>query len=141
MILKYISPNKNKIVFLLNTPVYRNCINKNLIVFLSNMNSFNSFLETPISYLKGIGPQRAEALLKELHISMYKDLLSHYPFRYVDRTKFYDIREVTEDGASYQLRGFIENMEVVGDKRSKRLVVKFRDRTGVIELVWFQGHK
>lgn len=105
------------------------------------MNSFNSFLETPISYLKGIGPQRAEALVKELHISMYKDLLSHYPFRYVDRTKFYDIREVTEDGASYQLRGFIENMEVVGDKRSKRLVVKFRDRTGVIELVWFQGHK
>lgn len=105
------------------------------------MNSFNSFLETPISYLKGIGPQRAEALVKELHVSMYKDLLSHYPFRYVDRTKFYDIREVTEDGASYQLRGFIENMEVVGDKRSKRLVVKFRDRTGVIELVWFQGHK
>ena len=105
------------------------------------MNPVNSFLDTPIGYLKGIGPMRAESLQKELHIFTYKDLITHYPFRYVDRTKFYNIQDVNEDGASYQLKGFIESMETVGDKRTKRLVVKFRDRTGVIELVWFQGHK
>jgi ATP-dependent DNA helicase RecG len=105
------------------------------------MSQPHSFLDTPIGYLKGIGPMRAEGLQKELHIFSYKDLMTHYPFRYVDKTKFYNINEVNEDGASYQLKGFIESMETVGDKRSKRLVVKFRDRTGVIELVWFQGHK
>jgi len=105
------------------------------------MSQAHSFLDTPIGYLKGIGPLRAEGLQKELHIFSYKDLMTHYPFRYVDKTKFYNINEVNEDGASYQLKGFIESMETVGDKRSKRLVVKFRDRTGVIELVWFQGHK
>ena len=105
------------------------------------MNSVNSFLDTPIGYLKGIGPMRAESLQKELKIYTYKDLITHYPFRYVDRTKFYNIQEVNEDGGSYQLKGFIESMETVGDKRNKRLVVKFRDRTGVIELIWFQGHK
>lgn len=105
------------------------------------MSQLHSFLDTPIGYLKGIGPLRAEGLQKELHIFSYKDLMTHYPFRYVDKTKFYNINEVNEDGASYQLKGFIESMETVGDKRSKRLVVKFRDRTGVIELVWFQGHK
>lgn len=105
------------------------------------MSQLHSFLDTPIGYLKGIGPLRAEGLQKELHIFSYKDLMTHYPFRYVDKTKFYNIDEVNEDGASYQLKGFIESMETLGDKRSKRLVVKFRDRTGVIELVWFQGHK
>ncbi len=105
------------------------------------MSQLHSFLDTPIGYLKGIGPLRAEGLQKELHIFSYKDLMTHYPFRYVDKTKFYNINEVNEDGASYQLKGFIESMETLGDKRSKRLVVKFRDRTGVIELVWFQGHK
>jgi ATP-dependent DNA helicase RecG len=105
------------------------------------MSQLHSFLDTPIGYLKGIGPLRAEGLQKELHIFSYKDLMTHYPFRYLDKTKFYNINEVNEDGASYQLKGFIESMETVGDKRSKRLVVKFRDRTGVIELVWFQGHK
>ena len=105
------------------------------------MSQLHYFLDTPIGYLKGIGPLRAEGLQKELHIFSYKDLMTHYPFRYVDKTKFYNINEVNEDGASYQLKGFIESMETLGDKRSKRLVVKFRDRTGVIELVWFQGHK
>jgi len=100
-----------------------------------------TFLSTPIGYLKGIGPMRAEALQKELHIYTYQDLMTHYPFRYVDRTKFFQINEVNEDGVSYQLLGFIESMEIIGEKRSKRLVVKFRDRTGVIDLVWFQGHK
>lgn len=100
-----------------------------------------SFLDTPIGYLKGIGPQRAEVLQKELFIFTYKDLITHYPFRYVDRTQFHSVREVTEDSAYYQLRGHIIEIDFVGDKRTKRLVAKFRDSSGVIELVWFQGAK
>lgn len=100
-----------------------------------------SFLDTPIGYLKGIGPQRAEVLQKELFIFTYKDLITHYPFRYVDRTQFHSVREVTEDSAYYQLRGHIIEIDFVGEKRTKRLVAKFRDSSGIIELVWFQGAK
>lgn len=100
-----------------------------------------SFLDTPIGYLKGIGPQRAEVLQKELFIFTYKDLITHYPFRYVDRTQFHSVREVIEDSAYYQLRGHIVEIDFVGEKRTKRLVAKFRDSSGIIELVWFQGAK
>ncbi len=100
-----------------------------------------SFIDTPIGYLKGIGPQRAEVLQKELFIFTYKDLITHYPFRYVDRTQFHSVREVTEDSVYYQLRGHIVEIDFVGEKRTKRLVAKFRDSSGIIELVWFQGAK
>jgi len=97
-------------------------------------------LDTPIEYLKGIGPHRAEVLNKELRIYVYRDLLTYYPFRYVDRTKVYGISEITEDLAPMQLRGVIEKMEVVGAKQAKRLVALLRDHTGTVELVWFKGH-
>jgi ATP-dependent DNA helicase RecG len=100
-----------------------------------------SFLDTPIGFLKGIGPQRAEVLQKELFVFTYKDLITHYPFRYVDRAQFHGVREVTEDSAYYQLRGHIVEIDFVGEKRTKRLVAKFRDSSGIIELVWFQGAK
>ncbi|MBS1637218.1 MAG: ATP-dependent DNA helicase RecG [Bacteroidetes bacterium] len=101
----------------------------------------SSFLDTPVEYMKGIGTVRAEALQKELMVFLFKDLLTYYPFRYVDRTKFHTVSEVSDEGSYYQLRGYIVGMQVVGDKRAKRLVAQFRDSTGVIELVWFQGHK
>ena len=104
-------------------------------------NQYSSLLDYPIEYLKGIGPQRAESLQKELGIYTYNDLLTHYPFRYVDRTQFQSIKDIDEDGAYYQLRGHIVELEVLGDKRSKRLVAKFKDSSGSIDLVWFQGHK
>lgn len=106
-----------------------------------NFASQIAFLDNPIEFLKGIGPQRAEALQKELSIFTYKDLLTHYPFRYVDRTQFQSVREVTEDSAYYQLRGTIESLEIVGEKRAKRLVARFKDASGILELVWFQGYK
>lgn len=99
------------------------------------------FLDTPIEYLKGIGPQRADVLKKELGIFTFFDLLTHYPFRYVDRTKFQTVKEVNEELPYVQLRGVIESLSVVGAKRAQRLVAIFRDNTGIIELVWFQGHK
>jgi len=98
-------------------------------------------LDTPIEYLKGIGPQRADLLKKELGIYLYRDLLSHYPFRYIDKTRFYAIREITEDLSAVQLRGSVERLEVVGTKQTKRLVVLLRDSTGIVELVWFKGHQ
>jgi ATP-dependent DNA helicase RecG len=100
-----------------------------------------AFLDTPIEYLKGIGPQRAEVLKKELGMYTFRDLLTHYPFRYVDRTRFQNIKDVTEDLPFVQFRGVIESLTVIGTKRAQRLVAVFRDNTGIIELVWFQGHK
>ncbi len=105
------------------------------------MNSPASFLDISIVYLKGIGAARAEALQKELSLFTYRDFLTHYPFRYVDKTQFQSVREVSEESVSYQLRGQIMELQFVGDKRTKRLVAKFRDSTGTIDLVWFQGAK
>ena len=97
-------------------------------------------LDRPIEYLKGIGPQRAEILKKDLGIFFFGDLLTYYPFRYVDRTKFQTIREISEEMPHVQLRGVIERMELVGNKNTKRLLVLFRDNTGLVELVWFKGY-
>jgi ATP-dependent DNA helicase RecG len=99
------------------------------------------FLDTPIVFVKGIGPQRAEVLQKELFIFTYRDLISHYPFRYVDRTKFHAIHDIIDENMYYQIRGYIDHMELVGEKRAKRLVVKFKDISGSIDLIWFQGYK
>ncbi|MEJ6980940.1 ATP-dependent DNA helicase RecG [Pedobacter sp. P351] len=98
-------------------------------------------LSTPIEYLKGVGPQRADVLKKELSIFTYQDLLNHYPFRYVDRTKFYKIRELSPDLPLVQFIARLISKEIVGEKQSRRLVAKLRDDTGIVELVWFQGMK
>ncbi|HEY1024147.1 MAG TPA: ATP-dependent DNA helicase RecG [Sphingobacteriaceae bacterium] len=96
-------------------------------------------LRTPVAYLKGVGPQRADVLNKELAIFTYQDLIEHYPFRYIDRTKYYKITELHADLPSAQVIGRVVSKAIVGEKRSKRLVAQFRDDTGVMELVWFQG--
>ncbi|MBA2611083.1 MAG: ATP-dependent DNA helicase RecG [Bacteroidetes bacterium] len=97
-------------------------------------------LDTPIVYLKGIGPQRAEVLKKELNIHTYYDLLTYYPFRYVDRTKFISIKEIHDETQYVQIKGIVDSLEIVGQKQAKRLVVQFRDNTGIIELVFFKGY-
>ncbi|MBU6343079.1 MAG: ATP-dependent DNA helicase RecG [Bacteroidetes bacterium] len=96
-------------------------------------------LDTAIEYLKGVGPQRAETLKQERSIYTYGDLLHHFPFRYIDRTRFHTIRHLQEEGEQVQLRGILRRLEVLGEGRSKRLSATLRDDTGVIELVWFQG--
>src|SRR5579872_4861295 len=105
------------------------------------MNRATSFLDNPIEYLKGVGPQRAEILKKELSIFTFRDLLYFYPFRYVDRTRFYKIKEVNADMPYIQLCGKITSAEILGAKRRQRMVVELKDDTGAIELVWFQGIK
>ncbi len=101
----------------------------------------NPQLQTGIEFLKGVGPQRAKLLQSELGISTFKDLLYHFPFRYVDRSKHHTIREIPENEGFVQLKGQITQLSESGSGRQKRLTAKFTDETGVIDLVWFQGYK
>lgn len=98
-------------------------------------------LDTPVEYLKGIGPSRAEMLRKEIGVRTFGDLLQHYPFRYVDRSKFYSISEINSDAAWVQLKGKITSIQTIGTGRTARLVMTLRDNTGETELVFFQGLK
>jgi ATP-dependent DNA helicase RecG len=101
----------------------------------------SEFLNTPIEFLKGVGPQRAELLQNELKIFNFGDLLEYFPFRYVDRSYYNQVGELhTLDGFA-QLRGFITKIDEVTTGRQKRLIAKFQDRSGQIDLVWFQGIK
>jgi ATP-dependent DNA helicase RecG len=102
----------------------------------------NSLLQTPIEYLKGVGPQRGELLRKELNIHRYEDLINFYPNRYIDRTRYYKIKELQKNDSEVQIIGKIIHMKTVEfGKAKKRLVATFVDETGELELVWFQGHK
>lgn len=101
----------------------------------------DSFLDTPVEYLKGVGPERAKVLKTEFDIHTFGDLLRWYPYRYVDRTRFYSTAEVNADLPFVQLRGQILNMQLVGQKQGKRVTARFVDSAGELELVWFQGHK
>ncbi len=99
----------------------------------------NNFLITPIEYLKGVGPQKAELLKKELGIYNYLDLLEYYPFRYVDRSEFHTVAELISLNGHAQIKGRIVGMLESGVGRNKRLIAKFQDTTGMIDLVWFKG--
>ena len=102
----------------------------------------NNLLQTPIEYLKGVGPQRGELLRKEIGIHRYEDLLNFYPNRYIDRTRYYKINELNNNPAEVQIIGKIINIKTVEfGKAKKRLVASFVDETGQMELNWFQGHK
>ncbi|APY12575.1 ATP-dependent DNA helicase RecG [Seonamhaeicola sp. S2-3] len=100
-----------------------------------------AFLQTPIDYLKGVGPNRADLLRKELSIHTYQDLLNLFPNRYIDRTRYYKINQIKQSNAEIQVVGVITGFKEVAQKRGKRLVGTFQDDTGTMELVWFRGHK
>lgn len=97
------------------------------------------FFDTPIEYLKGVGPQRAALLNKELGIFTFGDLLQHYPFRYEDRTRFYTIAELKEEMPAVQLIVTPVKKEIAGTPGRQRLIIHAQDLTGKMELVWFQG--
>jgi len=99
------------------------------------------FLSTPIEYLKGVGPVRGEMLRKELQINMFGELLSYFPYRYIDRSRFYTIAEIREELAFIQVKAVIRSVQTLGAPRSKRLVATVDDTTGTLDLVWFKGHK
>ena len=96
-------------------------------------------LNNPIEYLKGVGPQRADLLKKELNIFTFNDLLNYFPYRHIDKTKVNLIREINPSTDFIQVAGSLHNIDVVGIKSGKRLVATLRDKTGTLELAWFQG--
>ncbi len=98
-------------------------------------------LQTPIDYLKGVGPNRADLLRKELGIHTYQDLINLFPNRYLDRTQYYKINQLQPNASEVQIVGKIIKFEEVAQKRGKRLVATFKDDTGTMELVWFRGQK
>lgn len=98
-------------------------------------------LQTPIEYLKGVGPNRSQLLRSELNISTYQDLINLFPNRYIDRTRYYKISELQRNSSEIQIVGQVIQLKEIAQKRGKRLVATFRDDTGSMELVWFRGHK
>lgn len=106
---------------------------------MSIANRSNNILASPIEYLKGVGPQRAELLKKELGIFTFQDLLEHFPYRHVDRTKINLIRDIQPDMEFVQVAGKVVSVDLVGVGRARRLVAEMVDPTGVLQLVWFQG--
>ncbi len=94
-----------------------------------------------IKFLPGVGPKRAELFNKELGIYSYEDLLHYYPYKYIDRSRTYTIREINGTMPYIQLRGKIVGYETQGEGYKRRLTALFADGTGTIELVWFKGIK
>ncbi|WP_111309481.1 ATP-dependent DNA helicase RecG [Confluentibacter sediminis] len=101
----------------------------------------NTNLQTPIDYLKGVGPNRADLLRTELGIHTYQDLINLFPNRYLDRTQYYKINQLQRNNADVQVIGKITEFKEVAQQQGKRLVATFQDETGVMELVWFRGQK
>lgn len=99
-----------------------------------------NFLQTPIDYLKGVGPNRADLLRSELGIHTYQDLLHLFPNRYLDRTRYYTIKELERNNAEVQIKGKITSLKMIEGK-GRRLVATFQDDEAIMELVWFRGHK
>ncbi len=103
------------------------------------MNS--NFFQTSIEYLKGVGPNRADLLKKELGIFTFQDLANLFPNRYLDRTQFYRVSQLERTNAEVQIIGKITKIKTITKKNRKRLIANFEDDSGTIELVWFKGHK
>lgn len=102
-------------------------------------NGSNLLLEQPIDYLKGVGPLRGDLLRKELSIFTFGDLLEHFPLRYLDKTLIKKIGDIQREENYFQFVGKIISLDIVGEKRGRRLIAYLSDGTGQIELVWFQG--
>ena len=97
--------------------------------------------DTPITYLKGVGPKKADLFAKELGINTYDDLLNYYPFRYVDKSQVVNISDIKSDAVYVQIKGVVRSLASTGDKRLKYITVKVADATGSIDLVFFRGLK
>lgn len=99
-------------------------------------------LNSDITYLHGVGERKAQILHDEFNIFTMDDLLNYYPYRYVDKSKFYRIREVPANINTYlQIKGVITDKQVIGEGRARRLVAKLQDNTGVLTLTWFNNIK
>ncbi|MCB0502541.1 MAG: DEAD/DEAH box helicase, partial [Bacteroidetes bacterium] len=98
-------------------------------------------MNTPIEFLKGVGTAKANLLQKELGIFTFGDLLSHYPYRHIDRSQFYQIKDLRKISDPVQLKGTLSNLQEIKQRRGSRLTALFSDETGGLELIWFKGIK
>ena len=103
---------------------------------IKNINKTFSILSSPIEYLKGVGPLKADLLKKELGIFTFEDLLNHYPLRYIDRTKIEKIGSITPQTDYAQVIGKITGIEILGQRQTKRMIAWLEDETGILELTW-----
>ena len=97
--------------------------------------------DSEIKFLPGVGPRRAELLASEAGIATFRDLIYYFPYKYVDKTRFYSVRELDTDMQYVQLRGVIKRFSSEGGGAGKRLTADFHDETGMVRLVWFKGQK
>src|SRR5690348_4129768 len=128
-------------VYLMNMNLAFAC-NKNLYFPREKffvINTKPSILDSPIEYLKGVGPLRGDMLKKELGIFTFRDLLEHFPLRHVDKTVVSKISDITPATDYIQVAGTITGIEVIGARNAKRMIAELKDKTGYLELVWFQG--
>ncbi len=102
---------------------------------------YSKLFTQDIKFLAGVGPKRAEILKSELDIASFGDMLYYFPYKYVDRTKFYRCNEIRGNMSHVQIKGKITSLESVGEGRKQRLTAMFSDGTGIIELIWFKGIK
>ena len=96
-------------------------------------------LASPIEYLKGVGPQRAILLRKELNIDTFQDLLELYPFRHIDKSLVSPIADISVNTEFVLVAGYLGSLQILGEGRAKRLVTSIKDATGSLQLIWFQG--
>src|SRR5664279_452018 len=96
-------------------------------------------LASPIEYLKGVGPQRAILLRKELGIDIFRDLLELYPYRHIDKSHVSSISEIDTATEFIQVSGHLGSLQIMGTGKGKRLVTTLKDSSGTLALVWFQG--
>ncbi len=99
----------------------------------------HNILDTDLTYLSGVGEKRASTLERDLGLRSYRDLLLHYPYKYIDRSRIYKISELRRDMPYIQLQGIIHSWEELGSGRKKRLVATLQDASGEVELMWFRG--
>jgi ATP-dependent DNA helicase RecG len=103
------------------------------------VHSTTSILDSPIEYLKGVGPQRGDLLRKELNIHTFGDLLEHFPYRHIDKTRVFPISAIAPGMDMVQVKGVLGEPEETAVKGRKRLTAILRDGTAELELTWFQG--
>ncbi len=96
-------------------------------------------MSSSIEFLKGVGPLRADLFKKELELFTFQDLLHHYPYRHIDRTRLHSVGELHPQTEFAQVAGEVISFEVIGQKAGRRLVAQFKDASGKLELTWFQG--
>ena len=96
-------------------------------------------LSTTLQFLKGVGEKRAAILAEELNLRTYGDLIHYYPFRYVDRSQFYFINQITAAPTLIQLKGTFRNKRINGIGNKRRLIATFTDRTGSVDCLWFKS--